>query len=116
MYKKVLGVIKKYLRLFKRNRNTVLFTLLIVIFSDVLLVHFELDVVYFVVIIVAGISMHVYRMQSRIIFYLCIALLFVMGASYVLQGVSKTTEIAAVWVILFWGLGALLQLKETHAP
>lgn len=104
--------VKKATAFLKDNKKTVLTLLTAFILADTLFVKSSSDLVIFSVLLLYGIFIKIFKINSGQTFLLCLALLVVMSVDYLFTGASISTEKAAVWFILFLGIGAIQQWKE----
>lgn len=98
--------------LLKENKITVLALFFAVIFTDILFEKSSLDFKIFSALLVYLIFIKIFQIKSTLTFLLCLALLVVMAIDYLLTSASISTEKAAVWLILFLGIGGIQQWKE----
>lgn len=96
----------------KENKRTALALLAVFIFADSLFIKESSDYVIFSVLLLYGIFIKIFKINSRQTFLLCLALLVVMSVDYLFTGASISTEKVTVWLILFLVVGAIQQWKE----
>lgn len=104
--------IEKITPFLRKNKKTflTLFTVFIVVES--LSQRLSSDVVIFSALLLYGILIKIFQIKSAFTFLLCLLLLVEMSIGYLLTGASISTEKAAVWLILFFGIGVIQQWKE----
>ncbi|QQG40422.1 MAG: hypothetical protein HYV37_02515 [Candidatus Levyibacteriota bacterium] len=103
---------EKIITLLKENKKTVLaiFTVFIVVESQSK--RLSSDFVIFSALLLYGIFIKIFQIKSTSTFLLCLLLLVEMSIDYLLTGASISTEKAAVWLILFLGVGVIQQWRE----
>lgn len=104
--------VKRTVAFLKDNKKTVLTLLTVFILVDTLFVKRSSDIVIFSVLLLYVIFVKLFQIKSKLTFTLCLGLLAIMSFDYVFTGASVSTEKAAVWLILFLGVGAIQQWKE----
>lgn len=114
MIRKISG--KKYfnsgLLLFRKNKLVVLTILLLGVVGDIFFISGSSDLRIFSIITLYVIGIWLYKLNSRIIFLLCLVLLGIMFIEFLLSGTSERTEKAAVWLVLFLAIGIIQQWRE----
>lgn len=96
----------------RKNKITFLTLLVLVLFTDIFFVIKNSDFIIFGILLLYGIFVKIYRIKSTSTYLLCLALCVVLAIDYILTGSSISTEKAAVWLILFLGVGGLQQWRE----
>lgn len=96
----------------RENKRTALTILTVFILADILLVRRSSDLVIFSVLLLYGIFIKIFKINSRLTFLLCLGLLAIMSIDYLFTGASISTEKAAVWFTLFLVVGIIQQWKE----
>lgn len=104
--------VEKAIAFLKDNEKTILTLLVVFILADILLVKRSSDLVIFSVLLLYGIFIKIFKINSKLTFSLCLGLLAIMSVGYFFTGASISTEKAAVWVILFLVIGVIQQCKE----
>ncbi|OGH51270.1 MAG: hypothetical protein A3H17_03350 [Candidatus Levybacteria bacterium RIFCSPLOWO2_12_FULL_37_14] len=104
--------LKKIESFLRENKNTVLALVTISIFVDIFFVKVSSDIVIFGTLLLYGIFIKMFQINSRRTFLLCLALLAVMFIDFLFTGTSVSTEKAAVWLVLFMALGIFQQWRE----
>ncbi len=96
----------------KENKKTVLTLIVTAIFADILFLKKSSDFLTFSILILYVVFIKMFQIKSKSTFLLCLALLGAMFINYFLTGASVPTEKAAVWLILFLGIGVISQWRE----
>lgn len=96
----------------RKNKITVLTLFFVAIFVDILFKKTSSDFLIFSVLLVYLIFVKIFQIKSRRTFLLCLALLAAMFINFLFTGTSVSTEKAAVWLILFFGIGVIQQWRE----
>ena len=96
----------------RENKKTVLALFVAFIVVESLSKRLSSDVVIFSALLLYGFFIKIFRIKSTFTFSLCLGLLIVMSINYFFTGASISTEKAAVWLILFLGIGAIQQWRE----
>lgn len=96
----------------KENKTTLLTLFVVFIFADIFFANRSSDLVIITILLLYGILIKTFHIKSRFTFLLCLALLMAMSIDYLLTSASISTEKAAVWLILFLGIGAIQQWRE----
>ena len=96
----------------KENKKTVLALIIVVIFADSIFLKENSDFVIFSILILYVVLIKMFQIKSKSTFLLCLTLLGTMFISYMFTGTSISTEKAAVWLVLFLGIGIFQQWKE----
>lgn len=104
--------IEKIIFLLRENKRTVLTLFVVFIVVESLSKRLSSDFVIFGSLLFYGIVIKIFRIKSTFTFLLCLGLLAVMSIYYLLTGASISTEKAAVWFILFFGIGVIQQWRE----
>lgn len=96
----------------RENKRTVLTLFVVSIVAESLSKRLSSDVVIFSALLLYGFFIKIFRTKSTFTFLLCLGLLIVMSTNYFFTGASISTEKAAVWLILFLGIGVIQQWRE----
>lgn len=104
--------IGKIIPFLRKNKRTVLTLFVVSIVAVSLSKRLSSDVVIFSALLFYGVFIKIFRIKSTFTFLLCLLLLAEMFISYLLTGASISTEKAAVWLILFFGIGVIQQWRE----
>jgi len=104
--------IEKIISLLKENKKTVLTLFAVFIVVESLSKRLSSDVIIFGSLLIYVIFIKVFRIKSTFTFLLCLGLLVLMFILYLFTGPSISTEKAAVWFILFFGIGVIQQWRE----
>ena len=96
----------------KENKKTVLAIVIAAIFADILFLETSSDFVIFSILILYVVFIKMFLLKSRLTFLISLALLIMMFFNYLFTGTSISTEKAAVWLVLFLGIGIIQQWKE----
>lgn len=96
----------------RENKKTVLTLFTVFIVVESLLKRLSSDIVIFSALLLYGFFIKIFRIKSTFTFLLCLGLLVLMSIEYLFTGASILTEKAAVWLILFLGIGVIQQWKE----
>lgn len=105
-------IIKKIIIPLRENKRTVLTLFTVFIVVESLSKRLSSDVVIFSALLSYGFFIKIFRIKSAFTFLLCLLLLVEMSIGYLLTGASISTEKAAVWLILFFGIGVIQQWRE----
>lgn len=104
--------IKKIISYLKNNEKIVSTLVIVVIFTDIFFIKNSSDFIIFGNLLLSVIFIKIFQIKSKATFLLCIALLTAMFINYLFTGASISTEKAAVWLVLFLGVGIIQQWKE----
>lgn len=104
--------IEKIILSLKENKKTVLTLFIVFIVVESLSKRLSSDFVIFSALLLYGLFIKIFRIKSTFTFLLCLLFLVEMSIGYLLTGASISTEKAAVWVILFLGIGVIQQWRE----
>ena len=104
--------IEKIIPFLRENKKTVLALFVAFVVAESLSKRLSSDVVIFSALLLYGFFIKIFRIKSKFTFLLCLLLLVEMSIGYLLTGASISTEKAAVWLILFLGIGAIQQWRE----
>lgn len=104
--------IEKIISLLRENKKTVLTLFVVFIVTLSLSARLSSDVVIFSALLLYGFFIKIFRIKSTFTFLLCLGLLVLMFIEYLFTGASISTEKAAVWLILFFGIGVIQQWRE----
>lgn len=104
--------IEKIIIFLRENKKTVLTLFTVFIVAESLSKRLSSDFVIFGSLLFYGIVIKIFRINSTFTFLLCLGLLAMMSIGYLLTGASILTEKAAVWLILFFGVGVIQQWRE----
>lgn len=104
--------IEKIISFLRENKKTVLALFTAFIIVESLSKRLSSDVVIFSALLFYGFFIKIFRVKSTFTFLLCLLLLVVMSINYLLASTSISTEKAAVWLILFFGIGVIQQWRE----
>lgn len=104
--------IEKIISLLRENKKTVLTLFVVLIVTVSLSKRLSSDVIIFGSLLIYVIFIKIFRIKSTFTFLFCLALLIVMAINYFFTGPSIQTEKAAVWLILFFGIGVIQQWRE----
>ncbi len=94
------------------NKRTFLTLFIIFIIVENLSKRLSSDVVIFSALLLYGVFIKIFRIKSTFTFLLCLGFLVLMSIEYLFTGASVSTEKAAVWLILFFGIGVIQQWRE----
>lgn len=100
-----------FLSVLRQSRQIVLTTVCLSVVADVIARAKSSDIRIFGILGAFILCLWIYKLSSIFIFKLCILLLVMMLAAFIL-GNSPSTEKAAVWFFLFLGMGIIRQWKE----
>lgn len=104
--------IEKFISLLRENKRTVLTLFAVFIVVESLSKRLSSDVVIFSTLLLYGFFIKIFQIMSTFTFLLCLGFLVLMSVEYLLTGASISTEKAAVWLILFFGIGVIQQWRE----
>jgi len=104
--------IEKIISFLRENKRTFLTLFVVFIVAVSLSATLSSDVVIFSALLLYGFFIKVFRIKSTFTFLLCLGLLVLMFILYLFTGPSISTEKAAVWLILFFGIGVIQQWRE----
>ena len=96
----------------KRNKTVVLTVIFLGILADILLISGSSDARIFGILFFYIVSIHIYKLKSRLTFIVSLMLLGIMFVEFILSGPSANTEKAAVWLVLFMAVGIIQQWRE----
>lgn len=102
----------KIIQILRYYKNAILLAILVAIFGDVFYIAKSSDRIIFSILIIYIACINVLNVKSKFTFFLCMFLLILMFVSYLFSGTSVATEKAAVWLILFLGVGIIQQWRE----
>lgn len=105
-------IVKKVISILRENKRTVLALLVVLIVIETLSTRLSSDVVIFSTLLLYAIFIKLFRIKSTFTYIVCLILLIVMTISFFISGPSVRTEKAAVWFILFLGIGGVQQWRE----
>lgn len=106
--------IKNAYKLLKDNKKLALNFYYITLLADIFLLQKSHDAIIFGMLALYFFFIKVFKLENRWTFILCISLLIVMFISYIISSTSIPTEKAAVWLILFLGVGIIQQWRELN--
>lgn len=104
--------IEKIIPFLRENKKTVLTLFIVFIVVDSLRTRLSSDVVIFSALFLYGLFIKMFKIKSTFTFLICLLLLVEMFVAYLFTGASILTEKAAVWLILFFGIGVIQQWRE----
>lgn len=104
--------IGKIISLLRENKKTVLTLFVVFIVAESLPKRLSSDIVIFGGLLIYGIFIKIFQIKSTFTFSLCLGFLVLMSIEYLFTGPSISTEKAAVWLILFFGIGVIQQWRE----
>lgn len=104
--------IEKIMPFLRENKKTVLTLFTVFIVFESLSKRLSSDVVIFGGLLIYGFFIKIFRIKSAFTFLLCLGFLVLMSKEYLFTGASISTEKAAVWLILFLGIGVIQQWRE----
>lgn len=104
--------IEKIIPFLRENKRTILTLFTVSIVAVSLSTRLSSDVVIFSAMLLYGFFIKIFRIKSAFTFLLCLGLLVLMCIEYLITGPSISTEKTAVWLILFFGIGAIQQWRE----
>lgn len=96
----------------KENKRTFLTLFVVFIAVESLSKRLSSDVVIFSALLLYGFFIKIFLIKSTFTFLLCLGFLMLMYIGYLFTGPSISTEKAAVWLILFFGIGVIQQWRE----
>lgn len=102
----------KIVSFLRANKITILALFTAFIVAETISKRLSSDLVIFSVLLCYGCFIKMFRIKSAFTFFLCLGLLMLMYILYVISGTSISTEKAAVWLILFFGIGVIQQWRE----
>lgn len=104
--------IEKIISFLRENKRTVLTLFVVFIVAESLSKRLSSDFVIFGGLLIYGIFINIFQIKSTFTFLLCLGFLVLMSIGYLFTGASISTEKAAVWLILFLGIGVMQQWRE----
>ena len=104
--------IGKIIPFLRKNKRTVLTLFVVSIVAVSISKRLSSDVVIFSALLFYGVFIKIFRIESTLTFLLCLGFLVLMSIEYLFTGASISTEKAAVWFILFFGIGVIQQWRE----
>ncbi len=104
--------IEKIIAFLRENKKTVLTLLILFIVVESISLRLSSDFVIFGTLLLYRFFIKIFRMKSAFTFLLCLGFLILMSIEYLFTGASISTEKAAVWLILFLGIGVIQQWRE----
>lgn len=104
--------IEKIMPFLRENKKTILTLFVVFIVAVSISKRLSSDLVIFSALLCYGSFIKMFRIKSGFTFLLCLGLLMLMYILYVISGASISTEKAAVWLILFFGIGVIQQWRE----
>ncbi len=102
----------KIVSFLRANKITILALFIAFIVAETISKRLSSDLVIFSALLCYGIFIKMFQIRSTFTFLLCLCLLVLMYNLYVFSGISISTEKAAVWLILFFGIGVIQQWRE----
>jgi len=97
----------------KIDKTIVLTIIVLAIIGDITFFSGNSDFRIFAVLGLYGLSVLLYKTESKFTLFLCLTILSIMYIEFVLTGTSERTEKAAVWFILFLAVYIIHKWRET---
>lgn len=108
----MLKIVKKISQYSKKNKQIILTVLVSSICVDVLVPYKSLDFITFFILFFYVTFIIILNIKSKFTFFLCLFLLSIMTIDYFITSASISTEKAAIWFILFLGIGSIQRWIE----
>lgn len=87
----------------------------LIVIGDIVVIPNSSDIIIFSTLFFYIVCISLFRLKSRMTFFLALGILIIMYIEYLISGPSTNAEKAAVWLFVFLTVGILQQWREVKS-